>query len=115
MSSKACRTVLLPEPESPVRMTSWPGRRREVASLFAGRRLVFDTALMRAGDTHVFAIFGNGAASDVDAVVVELLGDLLVGKRLGGVFFFNHFLDQPLQREQRHPAALRAIYCFAEE
>src|SRR5215472_2104666 len=115
MSSKAWRTVLLPEPERPVRMTSWPGRGLDAAVALAEGRLVPDTALMRAGDAHVFAILGDGASSNVDSVVVELLGDLLVGQRFGGVFLFNHLLNEALEGQQGHSATLGTIHGFAEE
>src|SRR6267143_5081161 len=114
MSSKALSTVLLPEPESPVRMTSW--RASRLAVCFTGRgRSVFHPALVGAGDAHIFAIFCNRAARDVNAAVVELFGDLIVGERLGAVFFLDHFLDQTLEGEQRHAAAFRAVHRFTEE
>src|SRR5882762_12038503 len=114
MSSKAFSTVLLPEPERPVRITSWRASRR--TGCFTGRcRSVFHPALVSAGYAHVFAIFRDGAASDVNTSVVEFLGDLVVGERLGAVFFFDHFLDQALERKQRHAAAFRTVYGFAEE
>src|SRR6266849_2066200 len=97
MSSNALRTVLFPEPESPVRITSW--RASRLAGCFTVRsRSVFYPPLVRAGDAHVFAVFGNGAARDAYSGVIKLLGDLIVGQRLGAVFFLDHFLDQPLQR-----------------
>src|SRR5271157_3144441 len=114
MSSKALRTVLFPEPESPVRMTRCRASCRLDGFTWEGG-LTLHPALMRAGDSHVFAIFSNGAARDVNAGVVELLGDLLVGERLRAVFFFNHFLYETLQGEQRHCAALRPVHGFAEE
>src|SRR5712671_4453717 len=114
MSSKALSTVLFPEPERPVRITSW--RASRLTGCFTARcRSVFHPALVSAGDAHVFAIFRHGAASDVNAGVVEFLGYLVIGERLGAVFFFDHFLDQALEREQRHAAAFRTIHGFAEE
>src|SRR5713226_3662577 len=114
MSSKALSTVLLPEPERPVRITSW--RASRLTGCFTGRgRSVFHTALVRAGYAHIFAIFRDGAAGDVNAGFIEFLGDLIVGERLGTVFFFDHFLDQALQGEQRHADAFRAVHGFAEE
>src|SRR5262245_35388076 len=115
MSSKAFSTVLLPDPESPVRMTSW------LASLFLGvftcahSRSGFHPTLMSAGDAHVFAVFGDGASRYVDAGVFQPGRDVLVGKRLGGILLFDHLFHQPLQRQQRHPAALRSVYRLAEE
>ena len=51
----------------------------------------------------------------MDSGIIQLLGDLLVGKRLRGILFLDHFLDQPLQRQQRHVAAFRPVHRFAEE
>src|SRR5258706_16267648 len=114
MSSNALSTVLLPEPESPVRMTSW--RASRLAVRFTGRgRSVFYPALVSAGDAHVFAIFRHGAARYVNAGIVELLGDLIVSQRLGAVFFFDHFFHEAFQGEQRHAAAFRTVDGFAEE
>src|SRR6266849_3888715 len=114
MSSKACSTVLFPEPESPVRMTSWRASRLAVCFTWRGRS-VFYPALVGAGDAHIFAIFCYGAAGDVNAGVIELFGDLIVGERLGAVLFLDHFFDQALEGEQRHAAAFRTVHRFAEE
>src|SRR6267154_2175952 len=114
MSSKALSTVLFPEPERPVRITSWCASR--LTGCFTGRgRSVFHPALVSAGDAHILVIFRDGAASDVNAGVVEFLSDLVVGERLGAVFFFDHFLDQALEREQRHAAAFRTVHGSTEE
>src|SRR5260221_9637044 len=114
MSSKALSTVLFPEPERPVRITSW--RASRLTGCFTGRgRSVFHPALVSAGYAHILTIFRHGAASDVNAGVVEFLGYLVVGERLGAVFFFDHFLDQALEREQRHAAAFWAVHRLAEE
>src|ERR1700737_656241 len=98
MSSNALRTVLFPEPESPVRMTSC--RASRLAGCFTGAAdSGFHSALVRAGDAHVFAVFCHGAAGYMDACVIELLGDLIVGQGLGGVFLFDLFFYSPLQCE----------------
>src|SRR5215472_3331006 len=115
MSSKARRTVLFPEPESPVRITSWRVSRRCRGGGFTESGSAFYTALVRAGNAHVFSIFRDRAARDVYAPVIQLLGDLLVGEGLGGVFLLDHLLDHALQRQQRHAAALRPIHRLAEE
>src|SRR5271170_3989139 len=114
MSSNARRTVLFPEPETPVRMTRW----REsclVDGFTGGGGSALHPALVSAGDAHVFAVFGDGAARDVDAVVVELFGDLFVGERLRSVFFFDHFFDEALEGKERHVAPFGAVDRFAEE
>src|SRR5580704_14083595 len=114
MSSNACRTVLFPEPESPVRMTSW--RESCLVCGFTGAAgSVLLAALVSAWNSHVLAVLGDGAAGDVNAGVVELLGDLLVGQRLGGVLFFDHLLDEALEGQQGHAVALRAVHRLAEK
>src|SRR6516165_7718267 len=120
MSSKALRTVLFPEPESPVRMTSWRPTFRAVRELPLARFTAwagssFDAALVRARNAHVFAVFRHGASCDVNSVFLEFLGNLFVGQGLGGVFLVDHFFDQPLQGLQRHTAAFRAVDGLAEE
>src|ERR1700720_752259 len=114
MSSKARSTVLFPEPERPVRMTRW--RASCLADGFPeGGGAALHPALVSAGDAHVFAVFGDGAARNVDARIIELFRDLFVGERLRGVFLFNHFFDEALEREEGHSAAFGAIHGFAEE
>src|SRR6476660_1038592 len=114
MSSKACITVLFPEPESPVRMTRWCESCRRCGFTGGAGSTLFP-ALVGAGNTHVFAVLRDSAASNVNAGVVELLGNLFVGQRLRRIFFFNHLLDEPLKREQRHAAALGPVDRFTEE
>src|SRR5579864_730204 len=115
MSSKTRSTVLLPEPESAVRMTSWRVSCRCRVGGFTGKGSGLYAALVRAGNAHVLAIFSHRAARNVYAAVIQLLGDLLVGEGPRGIFLLDHLLDQALQREQRHPAAFRAIHRLAEE
>src|SRR5579859_3572108 len=99
MSSNAWRTVLLPEPESPVRMTNW--RDSRVERVFtAGGCSTLHPPLMRAGNTHIFAIFCHGAPRDANAGVLKLLRNLVVRQRLGRVFFIDHFLYEAFQRQQ---------------
>src|SRR5258708_35423145 len=78
MSSNALSTVLFPEPESPVRMTSW--RASRLAVCFTGRgRSVFYPALVGTGDAHIFAIFCDGAAGGADGRGVEPFCAVFVG------------------------------------
>src|SRR6267143_4472389 len=114
MSSKACRTVLFPEPESPVRMTRCRESCRACGFTGGGGSILFP-ALVSAGYAHVFAVLRDGAAGNVDAGVIKFLGNLFVGQRLRRIFFFNHLLDEPLEREERHAAALRPVDRFTEE
>src|SRR5258708_33418020 len=120
MSSNARRTVLFPEPESPVRITSWRPAAWRVRSLGAERfftiakaYLAFDPALVGAGDAHILAIFGDRAPRHLDAGFIQFLRDLVVGQRLRRRLFIDHFLYQPLQCQQRHVAALGAVHRFA--
>src|SRR5579859_4388303 len=114
MSSNAFSTVLLPEPERPVRMTSWRESCLE-GSFTEGASSRLYPALVRARDAHVFAILGNCAARDVDAPVVEFFCNLLVSERLRGVFFLDHLFNEALQRQQGHSAAFGTVHCLAEE
>src|SRR5579862_7719339 len=58
-------------------------------------------SLMSAGYPHILAILGNGATGHADTVLAQACRDVLIRKRLGGIFFLNHFLDQSLQIDQR--------------
>src|SRR5260370_36264945 len=90
MSSNALSTVLFPEPESPVRMTSW--RASRLAVCFTGRgRSVFYPALMGAGDAHIFAVFCDGAAGDGDAAGGPFVWGLFGGERVGAGLFLHQF------------------------
>src|SRR5216684_9213258 len=73
------------------------------------------SSLVRAGDAHVFPVFGYGAARDLNALRLENPGDLLVGQRAAGIFFFDQLLDSALQDQQRRVASLGALHAFAEE
>ena len=69
--------------------------------------LLLYSALVGARDAHVFPVFRDRAASDLDALRLQDAGDLLVGQRPGGIFFFDEFFDTAFQDEQRCVAALR--------
>src|SRR5438477_11060894 len=113
MSSNAWRTVLLPDPESPVRMTSW--RDSRVGRGFTvGDCSTLYPPLMRAGDTHIFSIFCHCPPRDANSRVLQLLRNLIVGQRLHRILFINHFLNESLQRQQRPAAAFRSVHSFAE-
>src|SRR3984893_2540305 len=114
MSSNAWRTVLFPEPESPVRMTSCRASCL-VCGFTGGAGSTLFPALVGAGDSHVFAVLRNRPAGDVDAGVVPLLGNLFVGQRLCRIFLFDHLLDEALEGEEGHPAAFRTVHRFAEK
>src|SRR5271165_5392424 len=101
MSSNALSTVLFPDPDSPVRMTSCRPGFRGVREWRSERFTDFedstlDPALVGARDSHIFPVLCHGPARDVDAIFFQLLGNLFVGERLGGIFFVDHFLHQPL-------------------
>src|SRR6267378_6293520 len=104
MSSNACKTVLFPEPESPVRMTSCRASCR-AGGFTGGAGSTLFPALVGAGNAHVFPVLRDSTAGDVNSPVIEFLGDLFVGQRLRRIFFFDHLLDKPLEREQGHAAA----------
>src|SRR3546814_3202326 len=52
-----------------------------------------------------FAVLGDGAASDHDALVGQTLGDLVIGKRLGAVFAGHQLADERLHRGGRSDVA----------
>src|SRR5260221_6238532 len=120
MSSKARSTVLFPEPESPVRITSW--RASRLSTCFTGRsRSVFNPALVGAGDAHIFAVFCDGTAGKGEVTVAARFCDLFARGRFGGGFFppaAIHYLpdlQQPrtasLCRGDQPAAHRRAIIC----
>src|SRR5258708_15008899 len=109
MSSKARSTVLFPEPESPVRITSWRASRLSIC--FTGRsRSVFNPALVGAGDAHIFAVFCDGTAGDVHAARRRPFCRLLCGGGLGCPFFFVYFFfPSPVRVDPASPALLCAL------
>src|SRR5260370_2294052 len=72
-------------------------------------------SLVRAGDAHVFPVFGYGAARDLNALRLENPGDLLVGQRAAGIFLFDQLLHAALQDQQRRVASLGTLYALAQE
>src|SRR5215470_7430035 len=114
MSSNARRTVLFPEPESPVSMTSWRDSRLE-RGFKEGERSILYPPLMCAGYPHVFSVFRNRSSRYADACIFQLLCDLIVGQWVRGILFINHFLHKAFQREQRHSSALGPIHCLAKK
>src|SRR5258705_4344754 len=100
MSSKALSTVLFPEPERPVRMTSW--RASRLTGCFTGRgRSVFHPSLVSAGYAHILAIFRDGAAGDMNGGVRGVLGGLIVRGRGCVLFFSAHFCFTARSRQRR--------------
>src|SRR5258708_18999867 len=77
--------------------------------------LFFYSALMGAGNAHVFPVLGYGAASDLNSLRLQDAGELLVGKRTARIFFIDQLLDAALQNQQRRIAALRPLHALAEE
>src|ERR1700730_2353712 len=110
MSSKDFSTVLVPEPESPVRTTRCRASCLVGGRFTGARALTLHSALMRAGNSHIFAVFRDRTARNMDARVIQFLRDLLIRQRLRPVFFFDHFFDYALQGQQRHCAALRPVH-----
>src|SRR5712671_7733922 len=73
------------------------------------------SSLMRAGDAHVFPVFGYGAARDLNALRLKNSCDLLVGQRTAGIFLFDQLLHAAFEDQQRGVASLGALHAFAEE
>jgi hypothetical protein len=63
----------------------------EASGSFVGW-LVADAPLVRTGNTHVFAILGDGSSRDLDALRLQNAGNLLIGQRSRWIFLFTQFL-----------------------
>src|ERR1035437_546359 len=77
--------------------------------------LVAHAPLMSGRNLHVLAVFGHGAARDVDTPILKHGCDLLVGEGLGAILLFDHFLHSALQQEERCTPAQRPLDRFREE
>jgi hypothetical protein len=51
---------------------------------------------VRGGNVQILAVFRDGAASDLNAVLAQHFADLVVCQRVRGVFLLNHLLDLAL-------------------
>src|SRR5579875_1748574 len=69
------------------------------SNLFVWMRSLL-TALVSARNLHVFAVFGNRASCDLDALPLKLGGKILIGPRLARVFLFNQLLHAALHKQQ---------------
>ncbi len=74
---------------------------------YASCSLFLYSALVGARDAHVFPVFRDRAAGDLDTLRLQDAGDLLVGQWPGGIFFFDQLFDPALEDQQRSIAALR--------
>src|SRR5579862_1651833 len=74
-----------------------------------------NAALVGAGDPHVFAIFGYGAAGYIDALSLQRVCDLIVGERLAGIFVFDELLHLALEEHERRSGAFGTVDTFGEE
>jgi hypothetical protein len=52
---------------------------------------------MRAGNLHVFAVLGDGAASYLNALGLQNAGDLFIGEGFAWVFIFDKLFYAALQ------------------
>src|SRR6185437_11536314 len=77
--------------------------------------LFFYSSLMRAGDAHIFSIFRDRTARNLNALGLKNSGDLLVCQRAPGILFLDQFLNPALQDKQRSVAALGTVHAFTEE
>src|SRR5271154_4068240 len=74
-----------------------------------------NAALVGAGNSQIFAVFGHGSPGHIDPLALQHGGDLVVGERLAGIFVFNHFFHLALEQHERGAGALRAIYALGKE
>src|SRR5579863_699555 len=66
-------------------------------------------ALVSGWNIHVFAIFGDGAAGEVNALRLQHGGELIVGERMARVFVFNELAHLALEHQERSVGALGAV------
>src|ERR1700686_66302 len=71
--------------------------------------------LMRARDAHVFPIFGNRAARNLNSLGLQDARNLLVGKGTRRVLFVDQFFDSAFEDEQGSVSAFRSLNALAEE
>src|SRR5439155_15886644 len=76
---------------------------------------LFHSSLVGAGDAHVFPIFCDGAAGNLNALRLQDACNLLVGQRAVWIFFLNKLFYPAFEDQQRGVATLRTIHALAEE
>src|SRR3974390_1220179 len=82
---------------------------------FHGSELILYPALVGAGNAHIFPVLRDRAASDLNALRLKNVGDLLVGQRAGGVLLFYRLLGGALADEQRSAPSFGAVDALGEE
>src|SRR5579872_1327045 len=94
----------------------WEWSRRGQAARSLNQRLhdekLFAPPLHRRGNAHRFAVFRDGAAGDIDALLLQQLDDLLVRQGAFGRFGIDQALDAETDRLGRmRLAATRGSDC----
>src|ERR1035437_8423718 len=77
--------------------------------------LIAHAPLMGGRTLHVLPVLRHGAARNVDALILQHGGDLLVGEGLGAILLFDHFLHFAFQQQKRRATAQRSLHRFREE
>src|SRR5271157_167627 len=72
-------------------------------------------ALMSAGDVHVFAIFGYGAACQLDALIIQHRSQLFVGERMLRVLLGDELAYFALEHQQRRINSLGPVRTLGKE
>src|SRR5438552_9610667 len=88
---------------------------REGAGIRNGTLSVNLLPFRRGQDTHQLAVFGDRPPGDVDLLLAEQLGDVLVAERLLGVFLGNDLTDLLLDALGADLRALTAPQARGEE
>ena len=70
---------------------------------------------MGTGNPHVLAVLCHRPAGYAIADLLQLLRNLFVGKRLCGVLFLDHFLDQALEVDQGSRRSRGSLHRFRKE
>ena len=70
---------------------------------------------MGAGDVHVFAVLGHGAAGELDALGLKHGGQLVVGEGMARILLGDQFTNFAFQHQQRRVSALGPVRSLGEE
>ena len=70
-------------------------------------------ALVGGRDVQVFAVFGDGAAGDLNSLPLQEGGQLIVGEGMPRVFFVDELANFTLEDDQRGVGAFRSAGAMA--
>src|ERR1700760_742257 len=77
--------------------------------------LIAHPALVSAGNAQIFTVFGNRAASYINALSLQHAGNQIIGQRFTRIFFVDQLFHLALEQHQWSTAALRPVNAFGKE